>query len=48
MFLFLGWTWQSAEDVIADQAKQVPDDPYANLSKKEKKKKKKEVRICFK
>ncbi|XP_017292937.1 ATP-binding cassette sub-family F member 1 isoform X2 [Kryptolebias marmoratus] len=32
----------SAEDVIADQAKQVPGDPYANLSKKEKKKKKKE------
>ncbi|XP_013883291.1 ATP-binding cassette sub-family F member 1 isoform X2 [Austrofundulus limnaeus] len=35
-------TMMSAEDVIADQAKQVPDDPYANLSKKEKKKKKKE------
>uniref|UniRef100_A0A3P9HPA3 ATP-binding cassette sub-family F member 1 n=1 Tax=Oryzias latipes TaxID=8090 RepID=A0A3P9HPA3_ORYLA len=31
-----------AEDAIAEQAKQTLDDPYANLSKKEKKKKKKE------
>lgn len=34
---------QSAEDVIAEQAKQQDDDPFANLSKKEKKKKKKQV-----
>uniref|UniRef100_A0A3P9HNX9 ATP-binding cassette sub-family F member 1 n=1 Tax=Oryzias latipes TaxID=8090 RepID=A0A3P9HNX9_ORYLA len=33
---------QCAEDAIAEQAKQTLDDPYANLSKKEKKKKKKE------
>lgn len=30
--------------MIAEQAKQQEDDPYANLSKKEKKKKKKQVR----
>lgn len=36
---------QSAEDVIAEQAKQQEDDPLANLSKKEKKKKKKRVII---
>ncbi|XP_039977465.1 ATP-binding cassette sub-family F member 1 isoform X2 [Xiphias gladius] len=33
----------SAEDVIAEQAKQQEDFPYANLSKKEKKKKKKQM-----
>lgn len=40
---FSGCNPQSAEDVIAQQAKQQEDDPYANLSKKEKKKKKKMV-----
>ncbi|XP_014875391.1 ATP-binding cassette sub-family F member 1 isoform X4 [Poecilia latipinna] len=34
---------QSAEDVIAQQAKEAADDPFANLSKKEKKKKKKQM-----
>ncbi|XP_078146300.1 ATP-binding cassette sub-family F member 1 isoform X2 [Centroberyx gerrardi] len=34
-------TMMCAEDVIAEQAKQGEDDPFANLSKKEKKKKKK-------
>uniref|UniRef100_A0A3B5L7R2 ATP-binding cassette sub-family F member 1 n=1 Tax=Xiphophorus couchianus TaxID=32473 RepID=A0A3B5L7R2_9TELE len=34
---------QSAEDVIAQQAKEATDDPFANLSKKEKKKKKKQM-----
>lgn len=41
--LFSGCNRQSAEDVIAEQAKQKEDDPFANLSKKEKKKKKKMV-----
>ncbi|KAK5854543.1 hypothetical protein PBY51_004729 [Eleginops maclovinus] len=36
-------TMKSAEDVIAEQAQQEGDDPYANLSKKEKKKKKKQL-----
>ncbi|XP_058474492.1 ATP-binding cassette sub-family F member 1 [Solea solea] len=36
-----GDTMMCAEDVIAAQAKQEGDDPFANLSKKEKKKKKK-------
>ena len=40
---FSGCNRQSAEDVIAEQAKQKEDDPFANLSKKEKKKKKKMV-----
>ncbi|XP_007559073.1 ATP-binding cassette sub-family F member 1 isoform X4 [Poecilia formosa] len=34
---------QSAEDVIAQQAKEAADDPFAHLSKKEKKKKKKQM-----
>lgn len=42
-FSFPGCYHQSAEDVIAEQAKQHEDDPFANLSKKEKKKKKKQV-----
>lgn len=44
-FLFLShWNCQSAEDVIAEQAKQEEEDPFVNLSKKEKKKKKKQVK----
>ena len=42
-FLSVSGCNQSAEDVIAEQAKQLEDDPFANLSKKEKKKKKKQV-----
>uniref|UniRef100_A0A1A8FTT6 ATP-binding cassette sub-family F member 1 n=2 Tax=Nothobranchius korthausae TaxID=1143690 RepID=A0A1A8FTT6_9TELE len=38
-----GDTMLSAEDVIAEQADQSADDPYANLSKKERKKKKKQL-----
>ncbi|XP_030596815.1 ATP-binding cassette sub-family F member 1 isoform X2 [Archocentrus centrarchus] len=38
-----GDTMMSAEDVIAEQAKEKEDDLYANLSKKEKKKKKKQM-----
>ncbi|XP_029022079.1 ATP-binding cassette sub-family F member 1 isoform X2 [Betta splendens] len=38
-----GDTMKSAEDAIADQAMQQEDDPYANLSKKEKKKIKKQM-----
>ncbi|TNN45546.1 ATP-binding cassette sub-family F member 1 [Liparis tanakae] len=38
-----GDTMRSAEDVIAEQAKQQEDDPLANLSKKEKKKQKKKM-----
>ncbi|XP_007559074.1 ATP-binding cassette sub-family F member 1 isoform X5 [Poecilia formosa] len=34
---------KSAEDVIAQQAKEAADDPFAHLSKKEKKKKKKQM-----
>lgn len=46
--LFLcDWNDQSAEDVIAEQAKQEEEDPFFNLTKKEKKKKKKQVNALY-
>lgn len=46
-FSLSDWNDQSAEDVIAEQAKQEEEDPFVNLSKKEKKKKKKQVNTLY-